>query len=739
VSSLPLVSICTQIRNQTAWAKEMIASVVASTYKNWELIVVDDGSTEDLKGVLASFQDDRIKYIRWDESRGVPKGSNEAVRHALGKYVCLIAADEVITPEKLAEQVEYLEANPNVDCVWGLPNAGVEGANQAIGRRPDWEQHALKASNRSRESWLRTLLTLDNVPLGSCSMMMHKAVMDVLEGQNESLTIFADHEMYVRFFEAGYVGVVLPYRWATDKPAGPESVRAVNAHKGQDEYKWVCEHHPLVPPPADGKVTVAIPCYNHARFLKAALDSVRKQTRPVDEILILNDASTDNFDEVMRDLQPSYDPRLKIMAFDENRGMPEALNQMAYRAEGEFFVPLSADDTLAPNFVQACLDEFKQHPWSELVATHTDFITEAGKPHVEDHPFKRIPKAQNHATREEFLAYLHPGNRYFGAGMYRTKAISEVGGWEKKYKVISDYQMYIKLLQRENIRVIEQPLTHTRIHGKNDSLLDTKRAKELPWLYHEARKPYFRKHMKVIIATPFYEVKAFSPYITSLAHTIRLLTSVGIDWHFFELSGDSYVHRARNTMCDLFLRDPDATDLFFIDSDMSWNPEAFVRMCMLPDEIVGGTYPVKNAWDRWTSVPNVYTKGDGKEQIQEMRGRRLPDGSALIEAQVLAGGFLRIKRSVLEKFRDKYPDDWYVEPSTDPSEPEHKYTRFFGAESIDHKFYGEDHYFSKRLRDIGIPMMIYPNVDMVHWGYKDFRGNYDKWLKQQVAGQGKAA
>jgi glycosyltransferase involved in cell wall biosynthesis len=714
----------------------MVASVVASTYKNWELVVVDDGSTEDLKSVLDSFKDERIRYIRWDESRGVPKGSNEAVRQALGKYVCLIAADEIITPEKLAEQVEYLEANEKVDCVWGLPNAGVQGAEHAMGRRPDWEQHALKASNRSRESWLRTLLTLDNVPLGSCSMMMKKSVMDSLGGQDETLTIFADHEMYVRFFEAGHVGVVLPYRWATDKPAGPDSVRAVNAHKGQDEYKIVCEKHPLAPPPADGKVTVAIPCYNHARFLKAAVDSVLKQTRQVDEILILDDCSTDDFDKVAKTFD---DPRIKFFEFDENRGWAEAITQLAYRAEGDFFVSLSADDTIAPNFVQSCLDEFKQHPWSEMVASHTDFITEDGKPFVADHPFKQIPKPTNCATRDEFLAVLHPGNRYFGVGMYRTKAISEVGGWEKQYKVISDYQMYLKLLQRENIRVIEKPLTHTRIHGKNDSLLDKKRAKELPWLYHEARKPYFRKHMKVIIATPFYEVKAFSPYITSLTHTIRLLTSVGIDWRFFELSGDSYVHRARNTMCDLFLRDPDATDLFFIDSDMSWNPDAFVTMCMLPDEIVGGTYPVKNAWDRWTSVPNIHVRSDGNQQIQEMRGRKLPDGSALIEAAVLAGGFLRIKRSVLEKFREKYPEQWYIEPTTDPDEPEHKYTRFFGAETIDHKFYGEDHYFSKHLRDIGIPMMIYPNVDMVHWGYKDFRGNYDHWLKEQVKNQPKQA
>ena len=106
------------------------------------------------------------------------------------------------------------------------------------------------------------------------------------------------------------------------------------------------------------------------------------------------------------------------------------------------------------------------------------------------------------------------------------------------------------------------------------------------------------------------------------------------------------------------------------------------------------------------------------------------DGTAIIEAQVLAGGFLRIKRRVFEKFRAHYSDLWYEEPTTDPANPTHKYTAFFGAESIDHKFFGEDHCFAKRLRDMGIPMFIYPNVDIVHWGYKDFSGNYDKWIRE---------
>lgn len=727
----PRVSICSQILNQCEWAREMIQSVVDSTYENWELLIVDDGSTEDLKAVIESFKDKRIQYFRFDENKGIPAGVNFLFPMASGKYLCLLAADEVITKDKLAEQVAYLESHPGVDCVWGLPGSGSDGVPYRMGPRPEWEQYTLRAHNRSREAWLRTLVNLEGVPIGGASLMMKTSVMLELDGMAPHLRSFTDHELYCRFFEK-YVGVVLPYRWAIDKPASNDSVRSKNLDNWKEEYDYVKRAHPLILPPTTGKVTVGIPCYNHAKYLPDAVASVLAQSHQVDEIMILNDGSTDDFKTVVLQFT---DPRIKVMAFEENMGREEASTYMALKAQEGFFVSLSADDTLDRTYVEKCFAMFEKNPWLEFVASQTDFFEEDLKtPLAANHPFRTIPKVVQR-TQDEWRATLYQGNYYFGAGMYRTKAIAEVGGWEKQYKVISDYQMYLKLVHRENIGIVEECLTHTRVTGKNDSLLDKKRAKELPWLYHAARKPFYRQMMKVIIATPFYEVKAYSPYVESLTQTIRLLTALGIDYRFLQLSGDSYVHRARNTMADVFLRDPDATDLFFIDSDMSWNAEAFVKMCVLPDDVVGGTYPVKNGWDRWTSVPKLYEVNG----MNEFRGRTLDDGTALIEALVLAGGFLRIKRSVLERFRAHYKDLWYVEPTTDPDEPDHKYTAFFGAESINHVFFGEDHCFSKRLRDMGIRMMIYPNVDIVHWGTKDFCGNFDKFLKKEAQNQQQTA
>src|SRR3990167_9921504 len=86
--------------------------------------------------------------------------------------------------------------------------------------------------------------------------------------------------------------------------------------------------------------------------------------------MIPDDCSTDDFKTVVLQFT---DPRIKVMAFDENRGMAEAVNQMAFRAEGDFFFPVGADDTIDPTFVEKCLSKFKENPWLEFVGTQTDF------------------------------------------------------------------------------------------------------------------------------------------------------------------------------------------------------------------------------------------------------------------------------------------------------------------------------------------------------------------------------
>lgn len=728
---MPRVSVCCSVLNQRDYFREMLASVVVQSFKDWELIVVDDGSTDDILAVIKEFDDKRIRYYRFDENRGIPHGINHAFSEANGDYIQPLAADELLTPDKLKEQVEYLDEHKDIDCIWGLPGNG------EVGKRPEWEQCKLRAHNRSRAQWLRTLLLVDNVPIGGASMLCRQEVFKELGYFDTNLCTFSDHEWFVRFFEANKKGLILPYRWALSRPNpnGVSNVASLDQARFARELAYVREKHKIPVPPVEPTVTVGIAIYNMAHYLPDALQSIFEQTLQPTEIMILDDCSTDNVAEVVASYK---DPRIKFFRFDENQGNMRAQNAMLAQASGMFYVPFAADDKLDKTNLERCVAEFRKNPWLEFCASQTDFINAEGETIVEPKkPFEYgamgIPKPTNQ-PRERMLAQLYYSNIYFGVGMYRTATLRELGGWDKSNGVLADYEMYLRLLQRENIHVIEEPLTHTRLHDSNMSNLGVNKpgeGKSLSQLYQYAKRNYYAPRMKVIIATPFYEMKAWCPYVSSLASTIKILSQLGIEHEFWELSGDSYVARARNTICTKFLEDAEATDLFFIDSDMSWEPEAFVRMLLLPEGIVGASYPTKNMWEQWTSLP-ILKEQEGRHHPI---GRTLQDGSALCAAETLATGFCRIKRSVLERFLEKYPQARYKEPGADQSRPDREYGEFFATgREPDGLWYGEDRMFCKRLREMGEELYIYPNVTIGHFGVKGWTGNFDKFLRGKKDG-----
>lgn len=729
------VSICTPVFNQSEFLRRNIESVRAQTCRDWEHIIVDDGSTEDIKALVESYDDARLVYVRFPENKGIPHGLNYALSIASGEYVQPLAADEFIWERKLEVQVAWMDDHPGIGCTWGLPTPNIGKAWELGGPRPEWEMYQQKAHNRSREAWLRTLIQLDHVPIGGGAMLMRRECYKAIGGFDPAFFATSDLEWFIRFFRK-YQGWVLPYRFA-DASHTPSSQSAKSTPDSfASEMDLVRDTHRLVLPPVKGRVTIGIPVRNMEKYVAKSIQSVLDQTFTDFDLVVLDDASTDG---TLAEIQKFTDPRITLLQFDENRGVAAANNHILGGCGTPFYVPFSADDVLDPTFLARCLHQFQSDPYLEFVASQTDFIDVDGKP-VTKHPMLNIQKAAN-KPREQWLHQLYYGNQYFGAGMYRTGTLLDIGGWDETVGVICDYDVYLKLLQRENLFVIEENLTHTRIHDGQQSMLRGREAMtKLRQDYHIVKSRYYPPRMKVIIATPFYEMRGFSPYISSMVQTVQGLSRMGIEHEFWELSGDSYVDRAKNTLFNKFLEDPAATDLFMIDSDMQWNPQAFIDMLMFPEDIVQGSYPQKNAWDTWTARPLLVEKDGRLEPV----GRFLANGSALIKAEYLAGGFLRVKRGCLEKYRDAYKDYVYHDSGADPSYPERLYTEFFTCERAKNEAglslrWGEDRVFGRRMAAIGVESWIYPNIDFGHYGIKGWMGNYDKHLRAPPTAEEKAA
>lgn len=111
----PLVSVIVGVYNKERFVGECLRSVLAQTYANWELIVVDDASTDGSLGEVerAVGHDPRVRIIRRERNSGHPGvARNEALRSARGKYVAFLDADDLWKPGKLAVQTAFMEARP---------------------------------------------------------------------------------------------------------------------------------------------------------------------------------------------------------------------------------------------------------------------------------------------------------------------------------------------------------------------------------------------------------------------------------------------------------------------------------------------------------------------------------------------------------------------------------------------------------------------------------------------------
>jgi glycosyltransferase involved in cell wall biosynthesis len=111
--NLPLVSICLPVFNGEKFLKDAIASILAQSYRNLELLVCDDASTDNSWALLQTIHDPRLILHRNDRNMGPELNWNKILWEAKGKYVKLFHQDDLLDPECIARQVEALEAFPN--------------------------------------------------------------------------------------------------------------------------------------------------------------------------------------------------------------------------------------------------------------------------------------------------------------------------------------------------------------------------------------------------------------------------------------------------------------------------------------------------------------------------------------------------------------------------------------------------------------------------------------------------
>jgi len=110
----PRVAVVLPVYNGERYLVESVESVLAQTFTDFELVVVDDGSTDHTAEILAGFRDPRVRVIRFPENRGMVTALNTGIRESQSELIARMDADDICVPQRFERQVEFLDAHPNV-------------------------------------------------------------------------------------------------------------------------------------------------------------------------------------------------------------------------------------------------------------------------------------------------------------------------------------------------------------------------------------------------------------------------------------------------------------------------------------------------------------------------------------------------------------------------------------------------------------------------------------------------
>ena len=251
----PLVSIIMPAYNAEKYIQESIESVLAQTYQNWELLIVNDASTDNTKAIINNYlSDPRIKIINHQKNKGLAQTRNTGIEQSTGEYITFLDTDDLWTPAKLERQIEYHRQYPEFPV--SHTNYIIFKENGEI-RRP--LRLRFKPSFTMRGQLYKRLLA-ENM-IGVLTVMIRADILKSFGGFDGTLRSAEDHDLWLRLSKVnipfGYINESL----ARYRVHGNSLSRAISKFKR--ERKKLLAKHVGIKPDANRNSRIAWSNYYH--------------------------------------------------------------------------------------------------------------------------------------------------------------------------------------------------------------------------------------------------------------------------------------------------------------------------------------------------------------------------------------------------------------------------------------------------------------------------------------------
>ena len=195
---MPEISVIIPTFNYGKYIKRAIESILTQTYQDVEIIVVDDGSTDNTREIIRSKQSDKIRYF-YQENKGAPSARNKGIVESKGKYIAFLDADDEWLPTKLEKQVDKFQRSSNkVALIYGWAKIIDEKGNLFM-----------KFQSRTQGEILREILDRSFMP--SSTVIVKKECFHAVGLFDENFTSCQDREMWTRIATQYQVEVLPEY------------------------------------------------------------------------------------------------------------------------------------------------------------------------------------------------------------------------------------------------------------------------------------------------------------------------------------------------------------------------------------------------------------------------------------------------------------------------------------------------------------------------------------------------
>lgn len=206
---MPKVSVVMSVYNGAEYLSEAIDSILAQTFPDFELIIIDDASSDDSQAIINGYTDKRIRLLINESNLGLPASLNKGIRYAQGKYIVRMDSDDISLPDRIEKQVRFMDAHPDIAASSGnyymIDSFGNISKN-IFGRI---------RSHKMNEKMLQRYALIPS-PLVHPAAIIRKEVFDKGVAYNEKYKAAQDYDLWLNIWEKYKLGnikdIILKYR-----------------------------------------------------------------------------------------------------------------------------------------------------------------------------------------------------------------------------------------------------------------------------------------------------------------------------------------------------------------------------------------------------------------------------------------------------------------------------------------------------------------------------------------------